>query len=205
MAEKNYAEVLIDGKIYTLAGNEEQAYLQKVASYISDKIAMLKATPGYGRQNKDYQEVLIYLNLADDYFKAEQQAELYKEQKEELDKEVYSLKHDLVSLQMKLDAEKEKNKKKRAKGASETKEQVEEPETEQEQDEDSEEPPDVEDSGDDERSDEDGEIADTSSVNEEESGTGETKDQSGQNVDSNVTVNVNSNHTSKSKKHKKGR
>ena len=31
MERKNYAEVLIDGKIYTLGGAEEQEYMQRVA------------------------------------------------------------------------------------------------------------------------------------------------------------------------------
>ena len=69
MDEKNYTEVLINGNVYTLGGAEDPEYLQKVAAYINEKIAVLKAQPGFTRQNKDYQEVMIYLNLADDYFK----------------------------------------------------------------------------------------------------------------------------------------
>lgn len=102
--EKNYAEVLIDGKIYTLGGSEEQEYLQKVAGYINQKIGILKAQPGFTRQNMDYQEVMIYLNLADDYFKTLQEAKMLRAQKDELEKEIYSLKHELISVQMKLDA-----------------------------------------------------------------------------------------------------
>ena len=108
MERKNYAEVLINGNIYTLGGAEEQEYLQKVAAYINEKIGILKAQPGFTRQNKDYQEVMIYLNLADDYFKTLQEAKMLKAQKEELEKEVYSLKHELISAQMKLDARAEK-------------------------------------------------------------------------------------------------
>ncbi|MCI8511213.1 MAG: cell division protein ZapA [Lachnospiraceae bacterium] len=104
MDRKNYAEVLIDGKVYTLGGAEEQAYLQKVAAYINDKIAVLKAQPGFTRQNADYQAVMIYLNLADDYFKTLQEARLLRAQKEELEKEMYSIKHELVGAQMKLEA-----------------------------------------------------------------------------------------------------
>lgn len=110
MEKKNYAQVLIDGNVYTLGGSEEQEYLQKVAAYINDKIGILKAQPGFTRQNKDYQEVMIYLNLADDYFKALQEAKLFKAQKEELEKEIYSLKHELIGVQMKLDARLEKDK-----------------------------------------------------------------------------------------------
>ena len=108
MTKKNYTEVLIDGNIYTLGGSEEQEYLQKVAVYINQKIGILKAQPGFTRQNKDYQEVMIYLNLADDYFKTLQEAQMLRAQKDELEKEVYSLKHELISVQMQLDAQLEK-------------------------------------------------------------------------------------------------
>ena len=101
MERKNYTEVLINGNIYTLGGSEEQEYLQKVAAYINEKIGILKA------QNKDYQEVMIYLNLADDYFKALQEAKMLKAQRDDLEREIYSLKHELISVQMKLDAQTE--------------------------------------------------------------------------------------------------
>ncbi len=42
MAAKNNTEVIIDGKVYTLSGYESQEYLQKVATYINDKIAEFK-------------------------------------------------------------------------------------------------------------------------------------------------------------------
>ena len=37
MAAKTSAEVVIDGKVYTLSGYEGEEYLQKVASYINGK------------------------------------------------------------------------------------------------------------------------------------------------------------------------
>ena len=111
MDKRNYTEVLIDGNIYTLGGSEEQEYLQKVAAYINQKIGILKAQPGFTRQNKDYQEVMIYLNLADDYFKTLQEAKMLRAQKNDLEKEIYSLKHELIGVQMKLDAQMEKNEK----------------------------------------------------------------------------------------------
>ena len=79
-----------------------------MASYINEKIGILKAQPGFTRQNMDYQEVMIYLNLADDYFKTLQEAKMLRAQKEELEKEIYSLKHELIGAQMKLDAKTEK-------------------------------------------------------------------------------------------------
>ena len=101
MDEKNYIQVLINGNVYTLGGAEDAEYLQKVAAYINEKIAVLKAQPGFTRQNKDYQEVMIYLNLADDYFKTLQEAMMLRAQKDEMEKEIYSLKHELIGLQMK--------------------------------------------------------------------------------------------------------
>ena len=38
MEVKTSAEVVIDGKVYTLNGYEGEEYLQKVASYINGKI-----------------------------------------------------------------------------------------------------------------------------------------------------------------------
>ena len=39
MAAKTDAEVIIDGKVYTLSGYESEEYLQKIASYLNGKIA----------------------------------------------------------------------------------------------------------------------------------------------------------------------
>lgn len=103
MKDKNYAEVLIDGKIYTLGGTEEETYLQKVAAFLNDKIAQLKKQPGFKKQSTECQSVVIQLNLADDYFKASEQVDELREQSYNLEKENYSLKHELVSTQMKLD------------------------------------------------------------------------------------------------------
>ena len=41
MSAKTSAEVVIDGKVYTLSGYEGEEYLQKVASYINGKIMSL--------------------------------------------------------------------------------------------------------------------------------------------------------------------
>ena len=42
MDEKNYTEVLINGNVYTLGGAEDPEYLQKVAAYINEKIAVYR-------------------------------------------------------------------------------------------------------------------------------------------------------------------
>ena len=104
MDSKNYTQVLIDGKIYTLGGIEEEAYLQKAASYVNDKNAQMRRLPGFTKQNADYQMVMTELNIADDYFKAMEWGEGMERQKNDMEKETYSLKHELVSTQLKLEA-----------------------------------------------------------------------------------------------------
>ena len=76
MSSKNKTEVLIDGKIYTLSGYESEEYLQRVATYINNKLAELKKLDGYGRLSQENKSILLELNVADDYFKAKKQHEL---------------------------------------------------------------------------------------------------------------------------------
>ncbi len=102
MASKNTAQVLIGGKIITLGGYESEEYMQKVASYMNNKIAELSEVPGYSRQPVETKHMLLSLNITDDYFKAKRQAEIYEQDLMQKDQEMYDLKHELVALQMQL-------------------------------------------------------------------------------------------------------
>lgn len=103
MSPKNKAEVLIAGKIYTLSGYESEEYLQKVASYINNKISEFNKMDGFKRQSKETKNILLDLNIADDYFKAKRQVEVVEEDLELKDKELYDLKHELIAVQIKLE------------------------------------------------------------------------------------------------------
>ena len=103
MNEKLYAEVLFDGNIYTLGGIEEAQYLQRVAGYINEKTSQMKRQEGFTKQSQEYQAVLIELNIADDYFKAVDRAAASERRRDDMEKETYSLKHELVTTQMKLE------------------------------------------------------------------------------------------------------
>ena len=103
MSSKNRAEVLIDGKIYTLSGYESEEYLQKVATYINSKLVEFKKLEGYSRQSRENKSILLELNIADDYFKAKKQAEMLEEELAEKDKELYDLKHALIGSQIRLE------------------------------------------------------------------------------------------------------
>ena len=103
MAVKNTTQVLIGGKIITLSGYESEEYLQKVANYMNSKLTELSQIPGYSRQAQETRHTLLSLNIADDYFKAKRQAEMFEEDLEAKDLEMYDLKHDLINGQVELD------------------------------------------------------------------------------------------------------
>jgi len=104
MANKNNTEVVIDGKVYTLCGYESEEYLQKVASYINNKIAEVKQSESFRKQPLDIQEMIIRINLADDYFKVKKLADSLENDSEAKDKEAYDLKHDMIAAQIKIDS-----------------------------------------------------------------------------------------------------
>lgn len=103
MTGKSEIEVIIGGKVYYISGYESEEYLQKVASYINNKIAEYNKLEGFKRQPIDTQNVLLQLNIADDYFKAKKQIELLEEQVNEKEKELYDIKHELIACQIKLE------------------------------------------------------------------------------------------------------
>lgn len=105
MSTKNVTEVIINGKIYTLSGYESEEYLQKVATYINNKINEYKNNDSYTRLSHDMQRTLLELNIADDYFKAKKQADSIEKDLESKDKQLYDIKHDLISAQIKIEAQ----------------------------------------------------------------------------------------------------
>ena len=108
MAVKTDTEVIIGGKVLTLSGYESEEYLQRVASYINNKLTEYSKLDGFTRQPPDRQNILMQLNIADDYFKAKKQGDSLENDIEMKDKEMYDLKHELISAQIKLEnAEKE--------------------------------------------------------------------------------------------------
>lgn len=100
---KNYTEVLIGGKVFTLGGFESEEYLQKVSTYLNHKIAECTSSENYRRQSAELRSILLSLNIADDYFKAKKQGGTLESDIEAKDKEMYDLKHELISVQIKLE------------------------------------------------------------------------------------------------------
>ncbi len=104
MSAKTDTEVIIGGKVFTLSGYESEEYLQKVASYINNKVVEYNKVDQFRRQPMDIQNVLMQLNIADDYFKAKKQISILEEDIESKEKEIYDLKHELIAAQMKMES-----------------------------------------------------------------------------------------------------
>ena len=103
MSAKNETEVVINGRMLTLSGYESQEYLQKVAVYLNNKLTDCKQSDSFRRQPLELQNIMIQLNIADDYFKAKKIADTLEGDLESKDKEIYDLKHELIANQIKLD------------------------------------------------------------------------------------------------------
>ena len=109
-SSKNHIKVLIDGKVFTLSGSESEDYLQRVSTYLNHKISECASVEGYRKQTPDTRSILLALNIADDYFKVKNIVETSETDIETKDKEMYDLKHELVSAQLKYEsAQKEIN------------------------------------------------------------------------------------------------
>lgn len=104
MPSKNNTEVILGGKVYTLSGYESEEYLQKVAAYINNKLNEMMADDVYRRLSSEIRANMMYLNIADDYFKAKKSADALENDVAAKDKEIYDLKHELIASQIKNDA-----------------------------------------------------------------------------------------------------
>ncbi len=103
MEKKNVTEVVIGGKIYKLGGYESEDYLHQVASYLNNRITELRSLEGYHRLPSAQKSLMLDLNTADDYFKAKKQVERLEADLSQKDRELYEIRHELVSAEVKLE------------------------------------------------------------------------------------------------------
>ena len=101
MNNKNDIPVVINGRIYNLSGYEDTDYLQEVANYMNSKIAECKSSDGFRRMSPEYQNILLAINIADDYFKAKNHSGQLAAQDDEKEKQIYDLRHEVIEAQIK--------------------------------------------------------------------------------------------------------
>ena len=58
MSSKNTTEVILGGKVIRLGGYESEEYLQRVASYINNKITEFNKEESYRRMSADRKSVV---------------------------------------------------------------------------------------------------------------------------------------------------
>ena len=104
MALKTDVEVIIGGKVVTLSGYESEEYLQRIASYLNNKISEYMHVESYRRCSMDLQHTLLEINIADDFFKSKNQIIAMEEDLSQKEKDIYDLKHELIASQIKLES-----------------------------------------------------------------------------------------------------
>ena len=107
MNEKTDVQVIINDKRYTISGYESSDYLQHIANYINEKLQTFKKQDAYNHLDMDMKNILLAINLSDDYFKAQKLAEENKQQQGEVEQEMFRMKHEIVSRDEEMKALKE--------------------------------------------------------------------------------------------------
>ncbi len=115
LSQLTETQVVVGGKVIKVSGYESSEYHQKLASYINNMISEFEKQDGYRLRSSDLRALMIQLNLADEYFKAQERCEKLEEQVKERDKAIYDLRHDVVKIQMELDNTIKENKELRSK------------------------------------------------------------------------------------------
>ena len=110
MAKKTDIDVIIDGKKYTLSGEEDGEYIQKIVSHINKKISEFKEKDWYNHLDKNTKNVLLAINLSDDYHKLAEELSGLKADVKDKEEEFFNIKHELVTLKEELEAAKKENK-----------------------------------------------------------------------------------------------
>ena len=100
---KNAVEVVVDGRVYKISGYESQEYMHQIAVYINEKMTQCHNTENYRKQSSDQRQLMLSMNLADDYFKAKNQAERLTAELEKKERELYSVRHDLIEAQLEIE------------------------------------------------------------------------------------------------------
>ncbi len=104
MADKKTIQVIIDGKIYVLSGENSESYLHDVADYLNHKNESIrKEMWNYNKLEESVRSLLLQINICDELFQERKKVEEMQELLDQEKSESYSYKHDLVKTKLKLD------------------------------------------------------------------------------------------------------
>lgn len=99
MAAKRKVQVVIDGKMLTMVGNESEEYMRSISTYIDGKIAALRESPAAKGLSAGLFFVLMAVNITDEYFKEKGETAALMEKNRILREEVNRLSSRVEDLQ----------------------------------------------------------------------------------------------------------
>lgn len=99
---KNRIEVIIGGAIYALQGEESEEHIQKVARLINDKLLEIQEVAGKTKLTSHKANMLVALNVADEYVKTKQQLEAHMDEFEKCSIENAALKERVQELSLEI-------------------------------------------------------------------------------------------------------
>ena len=110
MNTKNDVEVIINGRTYIISGYESSEYMQKIATHINSKYDEFKKSDSFPKLDQEMKNILLAINLSDDYYKAQDVVVNLQKDNEDLEKEIFHMKHDMIDLKSRLEKQEKKNK-----------------------------------------------------------------------------------------------
>lgn len=110
MNTKNDVEVIINGRTYIISGYESSEYMQKIATHINSKYDEFKKSNSFPKLDQEMKNILLAINLSDDYYKAQDVVASLQKDNEDLEKEIFHMKHDMIDLKSRLEKQEKKNK-----------------------------------------------------------------------------------------------
>ncbi len=98
--ERNSTDVIIEDKMYTISTDRDAAYVRGLAEYINEKMELLHRQPEYSKQPNGVRQMIVLMNMADDYCRMKQQAEEAQKRYEQQETEFYNMKREMVNMQL---------------------------------------------------------------------------------------------------------
>ena len=98
--ERNSTDVIIEDKVYKISTDQDASYVRELAEYINEKMELLHRQSAYSKQANAFRQIILLMNMADDYCHMKQQAEEATRKYEQQEAEFYNMKREMVNMQM---------------------------------------------------------------------------------------------------------
>ncbi len=103
MNPKNEVQVVIDGKVLTMTGTEDEMQIQRVASCVNRMIKKLEGTEMYHSLPTDLKPLLIELNIAEELIRTQERVEELEEDLQFKENELAGVKQTLAETELMLE------------------------------------------------------------------------------------------------------